>query len=98
MRRSRARLEELWTEVRGPTGVGTREMVRARELVAMVATARWMFDAALARRESRGMHLRTDHRDLDPAQQRRLLSGGLERTWVRPDLESVGGQGVEAVA
>jgi succinate dehydrogenase/fumarate reductase flavoprotein subunit len=98
MRRSRDRLEQLWTEVRGPTGSGTREIVRARELVAMVATARWMFDAALARRESRGMHLRTDHREQDPSQQRRLLSGGLEQTWVRPEVEGVRAPAVEAVA
>jgi succinate dehydrogenase/fumarate reductase flavoprotein subunit len=99
LRCSRARLEELWAEVRRgePLG-GTRDVVRARELAAMVATARWMFDAALARRESRGMHLRTDHREQDPAQQRRLLCGGLEQTWVRPELERNRGQEVEAVA
>ncbi len=40
----------------------------------MVATARWMFNAARARTETRGMHKHKDHPGLDPAQQRRLIT------------------------
>jgi succinate dehydrogenase/fumarate reductase flavoprotein subunit len=55
-----------------------RDQLRAREAAAMVAHARWMFRAALARDESRGMHRREDHRASEPAWQRRLLVGGLD--------------------
>jgi succinate dehydrogenase/fumarate reductase flavoprotein subunit len=80
------RLDGLWRDVRqaGP-GAEVREAVRARESAAMVATARWMFNAARARTETRGMHKHKDHPGLDPAQQRRLITGGLDQVWVRPE-------------
>jgi len=31
------------------------------------------------------MHVRTDLPDTDPAQTRRLMSGGLGEVWVRPE-------------
>jgi succinate dehydrogenase/fumarate reductase flavoprotein subunit len=62
-----------------------REVVRAREAAAMVATARFMYASASQRTETRGMHKHTDFPELDPAQQRRLISGGLDRIWVRPE-------------
>ncbi|WP_437320567.1 FAD-dependent oxidoreductase [Sorangium sp. So ce385] len=80
------RLDALWRDVRqGRPGAEVREVVRAREGAAMVATARWMFNAARARTETRGMHKHKDHPGLDPAQQRRLITGGLDRVWVRPE-------------
>ena len=51
----------------------------------MVATARWMYRTAIERTETRGMHKHMDFPGLDPAQQRRLISGGLDRVWVRPE-------------
>ncbi|AUX42097.1 pyridine nucleotide-disulfide oxidoreductase [Sorangium cellulosum] len=80
------RLDSLWRDVRqaGPAA-DVREAVRARESAAMVATARWMFNAARARTETRGMHKHTDHPSLDAAQQRRLITGGLDRVWVRAE-------------
>jgi succinate dehydrogenase/fumarate reductase flavoprotein subunit len=83
-----ATLEGAWLAVREGL-VGTGEgLFRAREAAAMVAHARWMYTAALARTETRGMHRRLDHPDLDPAQQRRLLVGGLDRLWTRPETAS----------
>lgn len=57
----------------------------ARSLTAMIATARWTAASALARRESRGLHRRTDCPAEDPALAIRLRSGGVERPWVRPE-------------
>ncbi|MFT4044130.1 MAG: FAD-binding protein [Gordonia sp. (in: high G+C Gram-positive bacteria)] len=56
-----------------------------RETTAMLAMGRWALHTALLRTETRGMHTRVDHPTEDRAQQRRLLSGGLEDIWVRPD-------------
>jgi succinate dehydrogenase/fumarate reductase flavoprotein subunit len=49
----------------------------------MTAVSRWMYTAALARTESRGMHKRLDLPGQDAAQHHRLLVGGLDRPWVR---------------
>ncbi len=84
--RSLERLDELWSEVRGARPEQTaRAVVRAREAAAMVATARWMYRSASERTETRGMHKRSDFPALDPSQQRRLLCGGLEQVWVKPE-------------
>jgi succinate dehydrogenase/fumarate reductase flavoprotein subunit len=57
--------------------------VALREHAAMAAAARWVLAAALARGESRGMHMRTDRPGVDPARESRLLTGGLDRVWTR---------------
>jgi len=59
--------------------------VRSREAAAMVATARWMYNSGLQRQETRGMHKRVDYPQLDPSQQYRILSGGLDKIWVKPE-------------
>jgi len=78
-----ANLDELWTytgaHTRGPDPVG------ARQAAAMVAHARWMYAAALARTESRGMHKRLDHPAADPAARHRLMVGGLDELWTAAD-------------
>jgi aspartate oxidase len=48
-------------------------------------TARWCYTAALTRAESRGMHRRLDAPDTDPAFGHRLVTGGLDEIWLRPD-------------
>ncbi|WP_199537109.1 hypothetical protein [Spongiactinospora gelatinilytica] len=51
----------------------------------MGAHARWMYTAALARQESRGMHKREDRPAQDAALRHRLLVSGLDEIAVRPD-------------
>ncbi|WP_437737194.1 FAD-binding protein [Sorangium sp. So ce1335] len=96
------RLDALWRDVRAARPAAeVRDAVRAREGAAMVATARWMFNAARARTETRGMHKHKDHPGLDPAQQRRLITGGLDEVWVRPEPPapaSIGAAAAEAHA
>lgn len=60
-------------------------LVALRETAALTATARWCTAAALARNESRGIHVRVDAPVLDPAGGVRLLTGGLDRVWTRPE-------------
>jgi len=84
---SLANLDDLWTRVeaglRGGDGYPPRgenlatALFRAREAAAMVAHARWMYNAARERTETRGMHKRADHPQLDPGQQQRRLVHGL---------------------
>jgi succinate dehydrogenase/fumarate reductase flavoprotein subunit len=77
-------LEGLWQVQKGSaSGQDARSRLRAREAAALTATARWMYSSALERRESRGMHLRTDYPDIDPSQRGHLISGGLDHPWVR---------------
>ena len=55
-----ARLDAIWNDVRdGLVGAGDT-LAPAREAAAVVATARWSQHAALARAETRGMHVRDD--------------------------------------
>lgn len=81
---SAARLDAQWHALRasGPADAGS--VLAAREGAAMLATARWMYRSALARRESRGMHKRYDFLEQDAAQYHHLSSGGLDEVWVRP--------------
>jgi succinate dehydrogenase/fumarate reductase flavoprotein subunit len=93
-------LDTLWRETAaGLVGSGP-SIVRARETAAMIATSRLMYASALQRRESRGMHRHRDYPDRDPAQARRLLSGGLDRVWVRPEAETPASESIlkEAIA
>jgi succinate dehydrogenase/fumarate reductase flavoprotein subunit len=102
MSASLGQLESLWQGVQGPaastlTPRDVRQLIRRREAAAMVATARWMYSSALERTETRGMHKHMEHPELDPAQQRRLVCGGLDQIWVRPE-PSPTGQRSEPVA
>ncbi|WP_197090448.1 FAD-dependent oxidoreductase [Cupriavidus basilensis] len=79
---SLARLDALWrTWSRYAPPRDDAQALRAREATAMLATARWMYRSALARTETRGMHRRTDHPELDAGQRYRLVSGGLDEVW-----------------
>jgi succinate dehydrogenase/fumarate reductase flavoprotein subunit len=85
MRASLGRLDSLWDELRASPQQDAFSVVRGREAAAMVATARWMYHTACERTETRGMHKHMDHPELDPSQQQRLLTGGLDQVWVRPE-------------
>jgi succinate dehydrogenase/fumarate reductase flavoprotein subunit len=98
MTASLERLESLWQGVQGPAARSVREVIRRREAAAMVATARWMYSSALERTETRGMHKHMDHPGLDPAQQRRLVCGGLDQVWVRPEADDAARLLAEPVA
>ncbi|MGG4046741.1 FAD-dependent oxidoreductase [Paenibacillus favisporus] len=85
MTQSLNRLNGLWNEQREQAIEHTVDGVKAREAAAMTATARWMYTSALARTESRGMHKRSDFAGMDDNQHYRLITGGLDQLWVRPE-------------
>ncbi|GIO14905.1 pyridine nucleotide-disulfide oxidoreductase [Cohnella xylanilytica] len=73
------RLNELLPRLAGgriPDTVQGR--VRARETAGMLAAARWMYTAALARKETRGLQALAEYPELDPAQTHRLTLSGIE--------------------
>jgi succinate dehydrogenase/fumarate reductase flavoprotein subunit len=78
-------LHDSWSEVRVGLGGSGEDLFRAREAAAMLAHSRWMYHAALTRTETRGMHKRSDYPTQDPAQKHRLLTGGLDEIWSRPE-------------
>nr|WP_155745379.1 FAD-binding protein [Scytonema sp. UIC 10036] len=79
------KLDHLWQEIRNSQIPTDNQVIRIREAAAMVATARWMYNSGLQRQETRGMHKRMDYPQQDPKQQYRLLSGGLDKIWVKPE-------------
>jgi succinate dehydrogenase/fumarate reductase flavoprotein subunit len=82
---SLGRLGSLWSEVQARPEQLARSVIRGREAAAMVATARWMYTTARHRQETRGMHKHQDFPELDPSQQRRLVTSGLDTIQVRPE-------------
>ncbi|MEY4577416.1 MAG: hypothetical protein RL701_2119 [Pseudomonadota bacterium] len=82
------RLQTLWQTVQARPDQNARDVVRAREAAAMVATARFMYASARARTETRGMHKRLDHPGQDTAQQQRLIVSDLERLHVRSEPQT----------
>ena len=78
-------LHDTWSEVQAGLGADGEDLFRAREAAAMVAHGRWMYHAALHRTETRGMHKRLDYPAQNPAQSYRLLTGGLDEIWSRPE-------------
>ncbi|MES1186049.1 MAG: FAD-binding protein [Myxococcales bacterium] len=82
---SLGRLSSLWNDVQARPEPLARRVIRGREAAAMLATARWMYTTARYRQESRGMHKHQDFPELDPAQQRRLVTSGLDTIRVRPE-------------
>ncbi|MBY9078093.1 FAD-binding protein [Paenibacillus sp. HN-1] len=87
LRQALAKLNDLWPEVNRQILTNVHDRVHAREAASMAATARWMYTAALARKESRGegLHVLQEYPDVDPAQHHRLLVSGLEEIRVGLD-------------
>lgn len=75
-------LETSWTDALAHQGAA--DYATAREILAMAATARWMVASSRHRGETRGIHRRTDLPRTDPAQARRIVSGGLDQVWAQP--------------
>lgn len=86
LRDSIAELDGMWPGVEFALGGKGPDRLRARQAAALLAVARWTKYSALARTETRGMHRRTDHPGAGSDWRVRLLSGGLDNVWVRPDL------------
>ncbi|KAA0970894.1 FAD-binding protein [Aureimonas fodinaquatilis] len=72
LQESEAVLGQMWRET------GWRKLGRMREVEAMLATARWATAGSLARKESRGVHRRTDFPLTDPLSARSLQIQGLD--------------------
>ncbi|AOF93009.1 FAD-binding protein [Sinorhizobium sp. RAC02] len=78
------RLDALWEDIATATA-DEATALQLRQAQAMVATARFMYRAALARTETRGMHRRDDFPQQDPQQHHRLVLSGLEAILVRSE-------------
>ncbi|WP_433657354.1 FAD-dependent oxidoreductase [Nocardia sp. CA-128927] len=85
LRPALATLNEMWQQARANLTIAQADPSEVRSAAAMVAHARWMYTAALARTESRGMARRQEFPDLDPAQHHRLITGGLDELWTAPE-------------
>jgi len=89
LKASLTRLDEVWRELKtGGIQAADGNVVRVREAAAMTATARWMYTSGLERQETRGMHRREDFPGQDQGQHYRILSGGLDQVWAKPEAES----------
>ena len=85
LQQSLERLNGLWPEVYAKVTGDSRKRIKAREAAAMAATARWMYAAALTRRETRGMHTLLEYPDPNPDQQHRLTVSGIDHIQVYPE-------------
>lgn len=65
----------------------TLDALERRVTAAMTAMARWSHRAALDRDESRGLHQRVDAVEMKPELTHRLIVGGLDCLWTRPDRQ-----------
>jgi len=81
-----ASLDDHWRNLSAHGQAEGLALVGLRETAAMTATARWCTAAALARDESRGIHVRVDAPGLEADGAVRLLCGGLDRVWTRPEI------------
>ncbi|MDG0809407.1 hypothetical protein OMP40_08560 [Cohnella rhizosphaerae] len=72
------RLDALREALRGSLPGTVQGRVRVREAAGMLAVARWMYTAALARKETRGLAALAEYPALDPKQTHRLILSGIE--------------------
>jgi succinate dehydrogenase/fumarate reductase flavoprotein subunit len=75
---SHERLESLWRDVRDHLSGEGNDRLRTREAASIAASGRWSLTAALARKESRGMHRRVDFKGSDPAFTRNIILSGVD--------------------
>lgn len=99
LQESATSLETIWRDIAGGLApVAPREVYKQRQAVAMVAAARWITAASLARPESRGLHRREDLPDTDDRYEHRILVGGIDTVWTAPDPTAPQLSSSEAVA
>lgn len=67
------------------TATPTTNPLRARETAAMAATARWCYTAAALRKESRGMHQRSDTPQQSELYDAHLRVSGVDQVQARFD-------------
>jgi succinate dehydrogenase/fumarate reductase flavoprotein subunit len=91
-------LQDAWRDLARHGRAEGLAAVSARETAALAATARWCVAAALERQETRGIHLRADAPDLGTGGNVRLLVGGLDEVWTRPESRAAYPAPVEAAA
>ncbi|WP_244497213.1 FAD-binding protein [Ensifer sp. Root558] len=84
------RLDALWENVGRATALNEDHSLKLRQAQAMLATARFMYRAALSRTETRGMHRREDYPTQNPAQHHRLILSGLDHIAVRHEAVDPG--------
>jgi succinate dehydrogenase/fumarate reductase flavoprotein subunit len=86
---SAAALETLWHDVSGGFApVPDRDGYKVRQAVALVAAARWITTASLARAETRGLHRREDLPESSARYDHRILVGGLDAVWTALDPDA----------
>ena len=78
---SLGRLNAAWAHASRAAPAELGEAQRTREAVAMLAVSRWMYESALVRTETRGMHKREEYPQKDEAQRHHIISGGLDEVW-----------------
>ncbi|OBZ18624.1 pyridine nucleotide-disulfide oxidoreductase [Bacillus sp. FJAT-27264] len=81
------RLTDLMPSLHGRIAPSVQGTVQSREAAAMLIVGRWIYTAALARKESRGLQSLADYPALDPRQTHRLILSGIEQ--IRTSTESV---------
>lgn len=91
LRKGLAELDQLEERIRNvgvhPDLAGFQDLAHAFDLKASALAARATLECALERRETRGCHNRSDHPDLDPAQQVNLVwtgPGWIDREEIPP--------------
>ncbi|WP_426445508.1 FAD-dependent oxidoreductase [Paenibacillus sp. S-38] len=85
LKQSLHRLDALWSGIGGAVPDTVQSRVRSREAAGMAAAARWMYTAALGRKETRGMHTLAEYPQTDPLQQHRLVVSGISEIRLRTE-------------
>lgn len=73
------RLDSLMPHITGRPPATVQGIVQSREAAAMLQAGRWIYTAALARKETRGLQRLEEYPALDPRQTHRLILSGIDR-------------------
>lgn len=92
LQQSLQQLNEYWVDAQQRLREQHQNIYQVRESAAMLATARWMYTAALARTESRGMHKRLDFPQQDVSQHHRIIVNGLDHITISTEKVGVTAQ------